>query len=205
MGSGLRLLAANPGSATSWLWDLGPLFLLLWKRDNNDTSVLVFSGWSNNTINGWLIHNGCLLLTALEAASPRSRCHSWWEPFSCFINGVFSLRQCGGRVEGALCGLAYKGTNPVPEGCNALFWLSHLPRAPLPNAVTLAVSISTCEHGGTETLDVQQSPCGFMRNRRYNPCLYRCLAQSNCSNISSYYLPASIRFQNGVTQSQNLY
>lgn len=53
----------------------------------------------------------------------------------------FTLPSHGGRYQLALWGLFYKGTNPNHEAFPSR--PNHLPKAPLPNAITLGVRIST--------------------------------------------------------------
>ena len=110
---------------------------------------LVCSGcYSKIPQTGWLVKDRNLVLTVLEAGSPRSGSSEgefWWQPSSGLqtANVLLGPHIAGGEKE--LSGFFYKGTNPVHGAPPS--WPHHLPKPPPPDTITLAIAFQHMNFG----------------------------------------------------------
>lgn len=103
----------------------------------------------------WLINNRNIFLRVLETGNLRPGCQCVWVS----LGGLFwdahwlflTLSSHGERGKGGLWSLFYKVTNLFIR--TPSLWPNHLPKAPLPNAITLVVRISI--YGFAGNTDIQ--------------------------------------------------
>lgn len=143
-----------------WAWDFVVWFLnIFW------ASVLVISGCCNKIpYSRWLKQQKFPFLPFWRLGNPRERSQlvgSSWGPFSGLLGSFvltwpplwFPRKECGG-AKGASSQVSLLIRAPVPSHKRSASYPNYLPKAPVPNTITLGGKASTYEFGGNTDIQV---------------------------------------------------